>query len=459
MLYQREYLLTLSLPGDDYDKMVKGDPGVESIYNWTKSGSPSMYFRGASGIGDGVHIMTGPVYVCGAEPGDVLQIDILDLKPRPNPATGKTYGVNAAAWWGYQFRAGFLDGDKREIVTIYEIVQEPDGSYSVVPDYQFRFAGGPTNYSGPMTPCTATNGSMPRTAENFSVKMNNTAYTYTPGVTVDCLNGTQTWEEFYYPGVITSHPTGTEDYSIQGLFKVPANFHIGNIGLAPKYNSPVDSVPPLVSGGNMDNMRIGIGKTLYLPVQVAGAFLSAGDAHSAQGDSELDGTGVETSINGKLKLTLHKKDSLPDIVKDLDFPLIETSDSYVVQGYTYKNYLEELEEPMSTIYGESSTDKAMTVAYENVRDWLMRSANLTEDQAITAITIAVDFGITQVVDGNWGVHAIVPKTPFSLPDVGAKESSSGSTTDEPIVESASGVEAVGISTMFALLSVVALFFS
>jgi acetamidase/formamidase len=49
--------------------------------------------RGKSGSGDGVHVMTGPIYVCGAEPGDVLQIDILDLKPRANPSTGKTYGM------------------------------------------------------------------------------------------------------------------------------------------------------------------------------------------------------------------------------------------------------------------------------------------------------------------------------------------------------------------------------
>lgn len=48
----------------------------------------------------------------------------------------------------------------------------------------------------------------------------------------------------------------------------------------------------------MDNRRVEKGATLYLPVQVAGALLSMGDAHTAQGDSELDGTGIETSING-----------------------------------------------------------------------------------------------------------------------------------------------------------------
>jgi acetamidase/formamidase len=73
-----------------------------------------------------------------------------------------------------------------------------------------------------------------------------------------------------YPGVLTQHPTGTEDYSIRGKFVVPANLHIGNIGLAPKFRpaEAVNSIPPLPTGGNMDNRRVGKGATLYLPVQV-----------------------------------------------------------------------------------------------------------------------------------------------------------------------------------------------
>jgi acetamidase/formamidase len=64
---------------------------IASMLQWVSSGQ-NVDMRGKSGSGDGVHVMTGPIYVCGAEPGDVLQIDILDLKPRPNPSTGKTYG-------------------------------------------------------------------------------------------------------------------------------------------------------------------------------------------------------------------------------------------------------------------------------------------------------------------------------------------------------------------------------
>ena len=68
------------------------------------------------------------------------QVDILDLEPRPNPGNNnRTYGSNAAASWGYQFRAGFLDGIKREVVTIYELIKSASGkSYVAVPDYQFK---------------------------------------------------------------------------------------------------------------------------------------------------------------------------------------------------------------------------------------------------------------------------------------------------------------------------------
>lgn len=52
--------------------MIKGDPGVESIYKW--DATMNVPNRGASGSSDGVHVLTGPIYVCGAEPGDVLQV-------------------------------------------------------------------------------------------------------------------------------------------------------------------------------------------------------------------------------------------------------------------------------------------------------------------------------------------------------------------------------------------------
>ena len=119
--------------GDDWARMGAGDPAVEELYAWGPNGQMAVPTRGANGRGDGVHLMTGPIYICDAEPGDVLQakrraggcisccmqpqrcrsggarlgwqvpahelstggsasappqIDILDLQPRRNPATG-----------------------------------------------------------------------------------------------------------------------------------------------------------------------------------------------------------------------------------------------------------------------------------------------------------------------------------------------------------------------------------
>ncbi|GAB4813977.1 hypothetical protein N2152v2_001023 [Parachlorella kessleri] len=408
--------------GDDYDKMIKGDPDLEDIYYWAAEGQ-NVDMRGANGKGDGVHILTGPIYVCGAEPGDVLQIDILDLSPRWNPSTGQCFGSNAAANWGYQFRAGFTDGDKREVITIYEVTEE-NGTYYVSPDYSFRFAGGPTGYPGPTLPCTAAAGEVPRVESNWDYRWENFDRLYPQHI--PCESGNQTWPGYYYPGLITTHPTGTEDESIRGFIKFEANLHIGNIGLAPASNVTVHSVPPLPTGGNMDNTRVAKGATLYLPVEVAGALLSMGDAHTAQGDSELDGTGIETSINGKFKLTLHKKDSLPKIVQNLKFPLIENDQEYVVQGYTYADYLNELPNA-GDIFGLSSLDRAMVVACKwisgldagrafnnETRDWLMDVMGWTEDQAITAITVAGNFAVTQVVDGNFGLHCVLPKRVFKV---------------------------------------------
>ena len=62
--------------------------------------------------------------------------------------------------------------------------------------------------------------------------------------------------------------------------KIPIDMHIGCMGLAPASHSFVDSIPPLPSGGNLDNRRIGKGTTMYYPVEVAGGLLSMGDAHA-----------------------------------------------------------------------------------------------------------------------------------------------------------------------------------
>ena len=94
---------------EDYDKMIKGDKPVEDIYFWDTAGQ-NVPFRGPTGTGDGGHIMTGPVFVEGAEPGDLLKVEILDVKPRYNPE-GRAFGSVVIGNWGFQAWVNKSDGE------------------------------------------------------------------------------------------------------------------------------------------------------------------------------------------------------------------------------------------------------------------------------------------------------------------------------------------------------------
>jgi len=153
---------------------------------------------------------------------------------------------------------------------------------------------------------------------------------------------------------------------------------------------------------------------VYYPVAVSGALFSAGDPHASQGDSELCGTAIECSLTGIFQLILHKKASLPGTpLADLHYPLLETQDEWLVHGFSYANYLAELgPDAQNEIFQKSSVDLAMRDAYHKMRHFLTTTQNLSEDEAIALMSVAADFGITQVVDGNWGVHAIIKKSIF-----------------------------------------------
>ena len=365
---------------DDASLMVTGDPGAESVFAWTPDGKgvdrrgagstdPEVYTNG-SGQGAGVHILTGPIYVNGAEPGDVLEVKILDVAPRPsgNPEyEGRTFGSNAAAWWGFHYNDMIEEPNPREVITIYELDATETEDYATAL-YNYRW--------------------MPQTDPY--------------GVVHEIID---------YPGVPVDPATIDKNYEVLEGVKVPIRPHFGVIGLAPKEADIVDSVPPSYFGGNIDNWRIGEGATMYYPVAVEGALLSLGDPHAAQGDSELAGTAIETSLTGTIQVTVHKQSDLEGtILEDLYYPLLENDEEYVVHGFSYANYLEELgDSAQQDIFGQSSIDKAMRDAFRKMRHFLMTTQGMGEDEAISLMSVATDFGITQVVDGNWGVHGVIKK--------------------------------------------------
>ncbi len=367
---------------DDYDRMIKGDTGAESVFEWRadykavnrRGAGPlnaSIFGRGA-GEGFGVHICTGPIYVFGAEPGDVLEVQILDLQPRPcaNPAfRGKAFGSNAAAWWGFQYGDFLVPGEKREVITIFE-TDLNDGA---------RFARAVHSY------CWT------EQVDPFGIRH----------PTMD------------YPGVPIDQATVKKRAALRNV-RIPARPHFGVMAIAPREAEIVDSIPPGYFGGNIDNWRATKGTTLYLPVAVPGALFSVGDPHFAQGDGEISGTALELSLTGEFRLKLHKKGNTQKrYLCGLTYPLLETPHEWVLHGFSYSNYLRELgRNAQATVYKNSSVDLAFRNAFRVVRKFLMEARGISEDEAITLMSLAVDFGVTQVADGNWGVHAVIRKDLF-----------------------------------------------
>lgn len=366
---------------DDFERMIKGDPGAESVYYWDKQkknvnrrGAGPMDHKVGAGGGYGVHICTGPVAVRGAEPGDILEVRIIDVRPRAcaNPSyPGKAFGSNAAAWWGFHYNDMIEEPKKREVITIYEVDASGERNWARAV-YNYRW-----------TPQT----------DPFGVVH----------PTID------------YPGVPVDHSKVQEKHGILKNVRVPIRPHFGTLGLAPAEAELVNSIPPSYTGGNIDNWRIGKGATMYYPVSVPGALLSAGDPHASQGDSELCGTAIECSLTGTLQLILHKKASLAGTaLADLRYPLLETQDEWVLHGFSFPNYLVDLgPKAQDEIFGKSSIDLALRDAFRKMRHFLMTTQKLNEDEAVSLMSVGVDFGVTQVVDGNWGIHAIIKKNLFS----------------------------------------------
>ena len=266
---------------------------------------------------------------------------------------------------------------------------------------------------------------------NNSVKMPCLATTaFSPGINVPCVNGIQNFNGYEFPGMITNHSLNSLDFSVAGKWQVPINFHIGSMGLAPPAPNFVNSIPPMVQGGNLDDRRIGVGAAMYYPVGVAGALLSMGDAHTAQGDSELDGTGIETSITGDFRITVIKAATIAATpnhpLTGLNFPLLENAQEYVVHGFTYTDYLSELGYtattgpncttgattgcPSANICLVSNIDRAMMNAHKQAVKFMM-GMGYDEDAATTMLTVSSDYGITQLVDCNWGVHVQCAPSP------------------------------------------------
>ncbi len=167
---------------------------------------------------------------------------------------------------------------------------------------------------------------------------------------------------------------------------IPLHPFFGSMGVAPPRDSGrVSSNPPSIHAGNMDNKELVAGTTLYIPVWTAGALLEIGDGHAAQGDGEVDQTAIETSLTGHVQLIVHKD-------MHLAWPMAETPTDYIVMGM------------------DKDLTKATQICVQQMIYFLMTKKRLPRVEAYRLASIAANLRITELVDGNVGVHMMIAKS-------------------------------------------------
>ncbi len=169
----------------------------------------------------------------------------------------------------------------------------------------------------------------------------------------------------------------------------------GTIGVAPNLPGVQSVVFPRNCGGNMDIRHLTPGSKLYLPVQVAGALFSAGDGHAAQGDGEVCGTAIETTLTLQAKFDLIKGAPIAYPQFETTVPASAPIRSYVTTGIS---------------------PDLMTASQDAIRymiDYLGREYTLSPELAYTVCSVAVDLRISEIVDApNWIVTAHLDKSIF-----------------------------------------------
>ena len=169
---------------------------------------------------------------------------------------------------------------------------------------------------------------------------------------------------------------------------IPLRPFFGSMGVAPPPAAgKINSAPPGIHAGNLDNRNLTEGTTLYIPVHVKGALFQVGDGHAGQGDGEVDITAMETPLTGTFRFVVRK-----DL--HLTWPRAETPTHFIVMG----------------------TDEDLTVATQvavhEMLDFLVTTRGLSREEAYVLTSIAADFAITQLVDGKKGVHGMIAKSLF-----------------------------------------------
>ena len=273
---------------------------------------------------DGPHIVTGPVAIEGAEPGDMLKIEVLDLIPRvPYGFISNRHGKGALPGEfpeneGPQPGADVRHPNLYNNVSLFTKITEIDGT---------RYA-------------------------------------------------------------ILRNKAGEE-------LRFPIRPFMGIMGVAPDTSDRVHSVPPAAYGGNLDINVLGVGSTLYLPVQVRGANFYTGDPHFAQGNGEVALTALEAPLRATFRLTL-----------------VPAGDAEIPGGSPFTQPFGETADHWIPIGLDADLNEAMKQAVRQAIKFLSVSLGIDRAVAYAYLSAATDFEVSQVVDRTKGVHALIRKKDF-----------------------------------------------
>lgn len=222
---------------------------------------------------DGPHVVTGPVFVEGAQPGDVLKIETLEAVPRV------PYGV-VSSRHGKGSLARTTDGAAPAGISLAEVM-----------------------------PPIATDGRATKDPKSYGNISTFTA--------IEDGQGVMTYGD--------------------SKVRFPLQTFMGMMGVAysqdPEVTAPTsNSVPPTLGGGNIDIRLLGRGSTFYLPVVAEGALFYVGDPHMAMGNGEVALTAMEGSLRSTFRLTVCKKGSGDAPSVAFRYPFAETADAWVPIG-------------------------------------------------------------------------------------------------------------------------------
>jgi acetamidase/formamidase len=299
---------------------------------------------------DGPHVITGPVFVEGARPGDVLKVETLSAVPRvPYGVVSSRHGKGALG--------RTASGAPPAGIALDEVMPPPatDG----------RATGDPGRYG------------------NVSV--------FTP--VRDGVDGPE------------AHLAFGEGQEVSfGLRPFMGTMGVAHVAADAENAAELNSIPPTLGGGNIDIRLLGPDSAFYLPVRAEGALFHVGDPHLAMGDGEVALTALEGSLRATFRLTVCRpgEGTAPSVA--FGYPFGETPDAWVPIG---------LSDPDGSIGGQGTDlDVAMRRAVVNALDFLQEDRGMDRATAYAYLSAAADFAASQVVDRTVGVHGVIPKVHF-----------------------------------------------